>query len=108
MNLNGKGVSASTKRSGISGSTLEIKGENGNENGKTMFVVFAALLLAAGSLVVGKGEAAEDKVSFYANITAIEPIMEAFPKRRASKVNTPESPQPSSFPPCSLNSRPTS
>lgn len=85
MNLNGKCVSTSTKRSGISGSTLEIKGENGMKTAKTMFVVFAALLLATGSLLVGKGEAAEDKVSFYANITAIEPIMEAFSKSTGIK-----------------------
>ncbi|MBE0586216.1 MAG: extracellular solute-binding protein [Desulfofustis sp.] len=49
-----------------------------------LFVV--ALLLISGTLLVEKGRAAEEaKVAFYANITAVEPIMEAFTKATGIK-----------------------
>jgi len=51
------------------------------------FVFFiVALLLISGAFFVEKGRAAEEaKVAFYANITAVEPIMEAFTKATGIK-----------------------
>lgn len=51
------------------------------------FVFFiVALLLISGAFLVEKGRAAEEaKVAFYANITAVEPIMEAFTKATGIK-----------------------
>ena len=48
---------------------------------RRLFVLFGVFLLATGTLCVRGSQAAEEnKVSFYANITAVEPIMEAFTK----------------------------
>ena len=48
------------------------------KSARWLFVFCAALLLTVSTLGVERSAAAEDKVAFYANITAIEPIMEAF------------------------------
>ncbi len=49
---------------------------------RRLFVFFMVFLVAGTTLYVTGGKAAEDtKVSFYANITAVEPIMEAFTKQ---------------------------
>jgi iron(III) transport system substrate-binding protein len=50
------------------------------------FVVFIIVVLMGGTLAVQKSDAAdESKVAFYANITAVEPIMEAFTKTSGIK-----------------------
>jgi len=50
------------------------------------FVVFTLAVLMGGALAVQKSDAAdESKVAFYANITAVEPIMEAFTKTSGIK-----------------------
>ena len=52
---------------------------------KLVFFI-VALLLISGTLLVEKGRSAEEaKVAFYANITAVEPIMEAFTKATGIK-----------------------
>ena len=57
-----------------------------------IFAALAILILAAGTAfsggakeASGAAEKAEDKVAFYANITAVEPIMEAFTKATGIK-----------------------
>ena len=53
---------------------------------RRLFVFFVMFLLANTTVFVTGGKAAEDaKVSFYANITAVEPIMEAFTKQTGIK-----------------------
>jgi iron(III) transport system substrate-binding protein len=53
---------------------------------RRLFVFFAVVLFSAGVLFVNAGWAAQDaKVAFYANITAVEPIMEAFTKTTGIK-----------------------
>ncbi|MEE4314173.1 MAG: extracellular solute-binding protein, partial [Desulfofustis sp.] len=42
------------------------------------FACCAAVVLAVGMVLTDGAEAADDTVAFYANITAVEPIMEAF------------------------------
>ena len=50
------------------------------------FVVFTIAVFMGGTLAVQKSDAAdESKVAFYANITAVEPIMEAFTKASGIK-----------------------
>jgi iron(III) transport system substrate-binding protein len=52
---------------------------------KLVFFI-VALLLISGTLLVEKGRSADEaKVAFYANITAVEPIMEAFTKATGIK-----------------------
>jgi iron(III) transport system substrate-binding protein len=53
---------------------------------RRLFVFFAVVLFSAGMLCVKAGWAAQEaKVAFYANITAVEPIMEAFTKTTGIK-----------------------
>ncbi len=53
---------------------------------RRLFVFFMVFLVAGTTFFVKGGAAAEDaKVSFYANITAVEPIMEAFTKQTGIK-----------------------
>jgi iron(III) transport system substrate-binding protein len=53
---------------------------------RRLFIFFAVVLFSAGMLFVNAGWAAQDaKVAFYANITAVEPIMEAFTKSSGIK-----------------------
>ena len=52
---------------------------------RRLLVCALVCFLAAGVLLVDRVRAADDKVAFYANITAIEPIMEAFTKATGIK-----------------------
>jgi iron(III) transport system substrate-binding protein len=53
---------------------------------RRLFVFFAVVLFSTGVLFVKAGWAAQDaKVAFYANITAVEPIMEAFARTTGIK-----------------------
>jgi iron(III) transport system substrate-binding protein len=67
---------------------VQLKNQGGNEMSATrrLLVFFAVVLFSTGIFFVKAGWAAQDaKVAFYANITAIEPIMEAFTKTTGIK-----------------------
>ena len=71
---------------------------------KRLFILLSVLILAPSAIAAESDllqkAKAEGQVSFYANMTAIEPIMDAFNAQTGSTAYTRVSPLPSICPPC--------